>query len=289
MQKVTFINAKGENISFYANPPFILNSIEGLGDVPNSINSQKSPYQDGETYIDTRLGPRPIPITFTIKGKNYGEISNYRRQISAIFNPRLGEGTLIYEIENIRREIVVVCDGSPSFPSGNSRGNTFQVGAIDLIAHNPFWVTEENTDQLVVWEGGLTFPLQFPTTFASLSASKSKLLVNDGDVETPILITFNGPATAPITVKNVTAGKYIQINRSLAVGEKLEINTAFGQKKVTKVLADGTRENATHYIKIPGSEFFNLEVGNNLIEYSTGSDYEQAGVSIQWRNRFLAV
>lgn len=283
MQKIKFINSKGESIDIGYQFPFFLNKIEGLGDVESDITSQKSPYQDGSTFISSVLKERPISIEVAVLKRN----PEYKQILSRVFNPKLGEGTLVYENDNGKWEVKAISEHVPVFP--DDRPRIHQIALIDLFCPNPYWLTEENVDQLVVWEGGLTFPLQLPTTFASLSASKSKLLVNDGDVETPILITFNGPATAPITVKNVTAGKYIQINRSLAVGEKIEINTAFGQKKVTKVLADGTRENATHYIKIPGSEFFNLEVGNNLIEYSTGSDYEQAGVSIQWRNRFLAV
>jgi hypothetical protein len=290
MQKVTFTNSKGKSIEIGLEKPFLLNSIEGLGDVDAEIQSQKAPYQDGSTHIASVLKERPIPIGVTIRASSPQELSQLRAEISSIFNPRGGVGILKYENENGNWEISVVSEHVPTFPTGKSnRGEKFQRVLIDLMAFNPYWLKKEQIEQLVVWEGGLEFPLELPTIFANLSPNKSKILINGGDDETPIFVTFNGPATAPITIKNITTGKYIEINQNLSAGEKLEIDTAFGQKRVTKVLAHGTRENAFHYIKIPESIFFGLEVGNNLIEYSTGADYEQAGVTISWRDRFLAV
>jgi hypothetical protein len=283
MQKVTFINARGDSIVIGYQHPFFLNKIEGLGDVDAENQSQKAPSQDGSTYIDTVLSERYIPIEVAI----LEDIQINRQFIAKIFNPKLGEGLLIYENDVVRREIKAVSEHVPKFL--DSRPRMTQAALIDLVCPNPYWLTEEQIDQLAVWEGGLEFPLELPTLFANLSSNKSKILTNDGDVETPIFVTFNGPATAPIRINNITTGKMIEVNQNLLAGEKLEINTTFGQKRVTKILANGTQQNAFHYIKIPESTFFGLEAGNNLIEYSTGADYESAGVTISWRNRFIGV
>lgn len=283
MKKLTFINAIGESIEFSYKRPLFLNKFEGLGDVDVIIDRQTSPYQDGSTHTNTpTLSERYISLEIAI----LEEKEHYRRMISRVLNPKLGEGTLVFEDEFIKREINVLPEHIPKFP--DNRGLSHQMVFIDLIALNPYWLSEEQVDQLVVWEGGIEFPLELPTFLAEQSESKEKILLNNGDVETPLRIVFNGPATSPIKVINKTTNEFIQVNQSLGEGEKLEINTTFGQKRVTKVLVDGSRQNAFHFITLP-SIFFQLQRGNNLIDYSTGADYERAGVSIAWRNRFLSV
>lgn len=281
MQKVTFINARGESIELY-NSPFFLNSIEGLGDVDADVQSQKSPGQDGSTFISVVLEERHIPIEVAI----VKDLQVNRQLISRVFNPKLGEGTLIYENDIVRRELKAIAEHVPKFP--DDRPRLFQTATIDLVCHNPYWTSEDKATQLVIWEGGLEFPLQLPTFFSQLSTNNNKLIINSGDVETPVLISFEGPATSPIRIDNVTTGEFIQINQSLLAGERIEINTAFGQKRVTKILADGSQQNAFQFITID-STLFNLVYGNNILSYLISGDYERAGVTVTWRERYLGI
>lgn len=282
IMKITFINSRGDSVVLDHGSPFFINKIEGLGDVNASIWTQKAPKQDGSTYIDSMFEERAISIEIVIR-KDY---ETNKQILSKVFNPKLGEGLLIYENKGLKREIKAVSEHVPVFPDNRPRRT--KIALINLLCPNPYWTTEEQIDQLVVWEGGIEFPLQLPTEFARMSESKAKILFNEGDVETPIFVAFNGPATAPIRIENKTTGEHITVNQTLLEGERLEINTAFGQKRVEKVLVDGNRQNAFHFIALD-STFFNLIPGNNLIDYSTGEDYERAAVSITWRNRYLAV
>ncbi|MFS1511757.1 phage tail family protein [Chengkuizengella sp. SCS-71B] len=287
MQKITFTNTNGLSVEL-GGAPFLLSKIEGLGDVEADIQTQKAPYQDGSTHIQSLLTERFIPIEVTILGTNRNDISAKRELLSSVFNPKV-KGVLKYENDRVTRWIDAVSEHVPTYPSGlDNRTNRFQKVIIDLICPSPFWTTEEQVDQLVIWQGGLEFPLELPTTFAEQSESKSKILINEGHVETPIRIAFEGPATAPIRVENVTTGEFMEVNQDLSEGELLEINTAFGQKKVEKVSSVGVRSNAFHFVSLD-STFFQLGVGNNLIDYSTGQEYESAGVTIAWRNRYLSV
>jgi len=289
VETVTFKNRLGESITF-GGPPFYLQKINGLGDVTADNQTQRAPYQDGSTYIDTTLDERYIDIEFLIVnelGEGYGKVSEKRSRIARVLNPKLGLGILRYENESVVREIYCVAESVPIYPD-ESRVKTLQKGMVTLRAPNPYWLTEETSDQLTVWEGGLKFPLRLPTKLARMSLNKSKIILNDGDAETPFEAIFNGPATSPIRLINKTTNKYIEVNQSLLEGEKMIISTAFGKKRVTKVLVDGTRINAFHFITM-GSSFFNLIQGNNLLDYSTGADYERAAVQIIYRNRHLAV
>lgn len=286
MERIIYTNKNGKQIAFDQQYPFVLKNKDGFGNVENVIQTEKGYNQDGASFVSSNLEIRNLIIKGFIEGSDYKDLLRNKREMIRTLNPKM-PGILEYQNDLGTFYIDVIPEFAPVFDEANATLlMSFQVV---WKALDPYWYTQDETDQLAAWEGGLRFPLVFPTAFSRLSTSKSKLLVNNGDVETPIIVTFNGPVTAPITIKNVTNDKYMTVNRGLIAGERLEISTKFGNKKAIKILADGSTENATHYLKIPGSEFFNLEVGNNLIEYSTGIDYEQAGVSVQWRNRYLAM
>src|SRR5690625_56324 len=113
MQKVTYTNSRGESVVFSHRPPFILSNIEGLGDVDADVQSQKSPYQDGVTHIDTNLEPRFINMEISIVEKNVDE---YRRYLSKVMNPKL-DGILKYEDDSVVREIECINEHVPNYPT----------------------------------------------------------------------------------------------------------------------------------------------------------------------------
>ena len=143
MQKVTFTNARGVSISFGYSSPIILSSIEGLGDVAAENLSQRSPYQDGETHVDTRLEPRYIPVRFLL----IGNVTQNRKNIASILNPKLSEGILRYENGGEVREIACIPESVPYFPSGDARGPNYQEGTVTFKAHNPYWQSIEETTE----------------------------------------------------------------------------------------------------------------------------------------------
>ncbi|MBT2661951.1 phage tail family protein [Bacillus sp. ISL-45] len=289
MERIIYTSSNGEIIRFDG-PPFYLSRISGLGEVDAELQLQKSPYQDGSSLMGSVLQEREVTVEFLIEQQAYSEVSDSRAKIARAFNPKLKPGIIRYENDFVVREIEAIADSVPIYPDGHSnRSMTLQKGMITLTCPNPYWKSEDQVEQLAVFESGLTFPVTFPTAFAQQSPSKSKLIMNEGDVDTPIEVTFTGPATAPIIIRNETTGKMIEVNQSLLDGEKLVINTEFGKKRVTKVSTTGIETNAFNQINISTSELFQLIAGNNLLSYSTGQDYERAPVIIKWKNRYLAV
>lgn len=287
-EKVTFINSRGQSVELTNRRPFLLQSVDGKGDVEADVQMQKAPFQHGNSYIGSQLQSRPLALAVSILTDSKVGLLEKQQYLASVFNPILGEGRLIYENGNTKREIQAVSENIPVFPTGSdNKGHRFQRTLINLICPSPFWVEGDNVEQLVNWEGGLQFPLELPTFFAEQSENKDKIILNKGDVETPLFIIFHGPASAPIKVINHTTNEFIEVNQNLLEGEKLEINTSFGRKKVTKVLSDGTQQNAFHFISLD-STFIQLAHGNNLIGYMTGG-YDSAGVSISWKNRYLSV
>lgn len=283
-EKVVFINSKGQSIELTNRRPFLLESVEGRGGVEANIQMQSAPFQDGATHIDTNLSTRALTLHVTLIADSRDELNNLRNQISALFNPKIGLGTLIYRNGNAEREIKVTVDGSPAFPVGDAKGKWYQRTAINLIAPDPYWRgTEIENYKLEDFVGNFRFPFRFPVRFAA--RGDSRLLLNKGDVPTPIKVEFRGPVTNP-KITNITTGEFIRVNRAIPVGFKLILDTSFGNKRVEIVAPDGIVQNAFHYIDLE-STFFNLDVGENRFGFITEGGNPE--VYVEYKHRYLSV
>src|SRR5690606_24488924 len=130
MEKITFINSKDQSVELGNDAPFILTKIEGTGAVNADIQTQKSPFQDGETYIDNTLEPRSLSIEIMVLAEDKEEMMKNRRKLLQVFNPKLGPGKLIYEFGNNRKEIEAISELAPVFPDAGDFKDTMQPGLI---------------------------------------------------------------------------------------------------------------------------------------------------------------
>ncbi|HHX82458.1 MAG TPA: phage tail family protein [Pseudomonadaceae bacterium] len=282
MEQITYTNKRGQSVVLGDSAPYILTKLEGAGAVQADIQTQKAPYQDGVTHINTLLEPRSLSIELTVLGADEAETYARRRKLVQVLNPKLGAGVLRYEVGGIVREIEAVPELAPVFPPDRVHGDVMQPGLLQLLCPSPFWMEAyTESEEIVTWIGGLRFPWRLPSRFA-MKGPKIINIVNQGDVETPVRIEFRGPATNP-RVTNQTSGEYIQVNRELLHGDLLVIATDFGAKRV-----EINGQNVFNWIDL-GSTFWQLQVGDNVIEYSSDDPVEAATVSISYRTRYVGI
>ena len=283
MFKLRFTNSRGESIELFGRP-YRLIRVEGLGDVEADVQTQKAPYQDGSTLIDTTLEDRPIEIKLKITGSNEVELMNFRRKLSSIFNPKLGEGKLEY-IGTHHKVIGAASESVPFFPDGSTnRSRTFQKALINLRCPNPYWQSLDITEE-PAFEPLFEFP--FEGEFEMGMQRDRRIINNDGDAPAPIQVEFFGPAVSP-TIINNTTGEYIKINQTLGENEKMMIDTTEGIKSVYFVDEDGNERNVFNWIDL-GSTFFKLQVGENDVEYTADSDIQGADVNIIYNKLYVGV
>ncbi|MGG2988742.1 phage tail family protein [Geobacillus stearothermophilus] len=285
MQRIIFTNARGQSVELKSSAPFLLQSIDGLGDVDADIQAQKAPFQDGSTYIDSVLQERAISLEIVILASDKPTLFKRRQFLASVFNPKLGQGILRYENGETIREIEAVPDGVPVFPSGReNRGPFFQKALVNLLCPNPFWKSPEITEE-PTFEPLFQFP--FEGVFEIGMQRDNRIIVNDGDAPTPVFIEFYGPAVNP-KITNKTTGEFIKVNQTLQEGEVMKIDTTPGKKSVYFVQPDGTERNVFNWIDLE-STFFQLVVGENEIEYSADSDIQGAVVNIKYHKLYNAV
>lgn len=285
MQRIIFTNARGQSVELKSSAPFLLESIDGLGDVDADIQTQKAPFQDGSTYIDSVLQERAISLEIVIIASDKPTLLQKRQYLASVFNPKLGKGVLRYENGETIREIEAVPDGVPTFLSGReNRGPVFQKAIVNLLCPNPYWKSTEITEE-PTFEPLFSFP--FEGMFQIGIQRDARIIVNDGDAPAPLQIEFHGPAVNPIII-NKTTGEFIKVNQTLQEGEVMKIDTTPGNKSVYFIQPDGTARNVFNWIDL-NSSFFQLVVGENEIEYSADSDIQGAIVNISYRKLYNAV
>ena len=283
MDSVIITNKNGESIKLGNQAPYFLESIDGVGEVPVALESQKAPKQDGSTFIDNTLDNRAVSIEGTIITKgDPGAVLKTRRLMQRVLNPKLGSVTVTYYQQSQVKEIIGIAETTPVFPGGSgSKGLYYQKFLLHLICHEPFWLDPYfESREMSYLMGGIQFRLMLPTMFSYRGFKRRA--INGGDVATPVEIEFKGPAVNP-TVSNLTTGEFITVNRELQEDDVLTISTAFGQKYV-KI----NGQNAFHYIDLD-SIFWQLRPGENILSYQSNNDSIKTKVLIKWKNRYVGL
>ncbi len=282
MFKLQFENSRGVSIELFGRP-FRLMKVDGLGDVSAEIQSQRSPFQDGETYIDSVLEPRFISIELKIYGQDAADTEAKRRRFASIFNPKLGLGTLTYVRGDEKKKIEAVAEAVPSFPDGQgNRSSTSQRVLLFLKAPNPYWRSINITEE-PAFEPKFRFPISGP--FIMGIQRERRNIINDGDAPAPIIIEFFGPALNPAIINNTT-GEFIRIKQELQENERMMIDTS--DSSVFFIGEDGTKRDVFPWIDMD-STFFHLELGENDIEYTADSNIQGTIVNISYSKLYNAV
>lgn len=283
MYQILRYRSSAGDIEFSNKAPIILQNITGLSETKANNITTKFINQDGESYKQSNLENKEMIISFAIVSNSNDEYMECRDKILRIVNPKLGEAELVYLYLGIERTIKVILDGTPSMPMKSSKN--FTEGEVTLIAHKPYFEDLEIGEQISTWIGGMKWKFSLPFRMKQKGESKRKIY-NEGHVDTPVKIYFKGPAVNP-SVINHTTGEFIKVNRTLSSDDTLIINTEFGNKTV-EIERNGVVTNAFHYIDLD-STFFNLEVGDNLIEYTTENDLTPQSVEVKYNNRYLGI
>lgn len=269
MNKIVF-KSNNKKLEVGRGKEFRLLEIDGLASGDISINSIPNLLSDGSRTTEKSIKSRLIPLVIEYQGAD-NKIG--REKAIRFFNFKhegimtIGNKSIKYEVSGFNGKLINV-------------HNPFKC-LIHLLCNKPYWFSEAISKEVVQWEGGLTFPLVLPTTFAT-EGEREFNLINDGDVDTPIKIEIAGPATKPKII-NASKDEYIKIKKKVELGETLVITTEFGNKRVD---IDGV--NAFSYIDLD-STFFQLQVGDNIIKLETEELNENSKIKIEYRNRYLGV
>ena len=288
MDEIVITNKDGVSITLGNQAPYFLETIGGIGELSVTIESQKAPGQDGLTYIDNTLDGRPITIEGMIITRGDPDaILTAKGQMRRVLSPRLGPVTITYQQRGQVKQIQGLAETTPVFPtSQGSKGFYYQKFLIQLLCHQPFWLEPwSNYALLAAVLPGFDFPLEIHKDGIEMSTISQGTVVLDnlGEVETPLLFEFRGPAENPC-ITNEDTGEYVRIKRYLQADERMIISTEFGNKRVEVYKDDGTIK-AFHRIDLD-STFWQLpKVKHGYTSADVGAD--DAEIHIKYYFRYL--
>jgi hypothetical protein len=279
--------------SLYENSEVALTNNYDLGAAEGIISSQVAPYFDGEGIYDETLAPRDILFEYHLISDSNAARDLLIQTLKTAFNPKDKLGLLTLTLGGgILRSIWCIPNGEPYCLPGTARRPTRQIVQVKLRAPRPFFFDPEiKTATLASFSGGLSFPFRTPWTFGT--ASSTVTITNNGNVPTPVIITFHGDLTNPrVDITNIKDGiettKFIKAVMTLAAGEVLRIDTSLGQHKVEYIVGS-SNTNGFQYLDSE-SEFFWLMPGDNLISFSSSSAIgASATCSIEYFEQYIGV
>lgn len=289
MQKIIFKNNRGQSITLGNSRPFILEKIEGTGSPNTTILSSKAPGQDGKSYHGSLLEERILPITGAIVGTDTEDMYRKRQLLCSIFNSKV-EGQITYTNNAGEHTIKCVVENSPTF---KDKVGNIQKFLIQLYCPNPFWMDiKESKKEIALWMGDFHFPLIILPEGIIMGHRISNLIVNvfnKGDVECGMRIEFKALATVVNpSLFDVNTRKFLKVKRTLQAGDKLVVNTSFGNKKVEIIRSNGTKENVFNWIDLQ-SEFLQLQVGDNLFRYDAEKGLDNLEMALYYKPLYIGV
>lgn len=210
MQRLSFTNSKNVSVEL-TKDPFGITEWEGFSGVDMAVQSQTVPFVDGSVFIDTLLENRDLSVTLAMQD-NGSLRTRYelRRQLISVLNPKLGEGTLIYENDFLKKQIKCI-PNVPVFQNHNSNDSGAPKASLSFVACDPYWE-------------------DISPTIVNFSLTEQPTITNGGDIPVQVKLSISGQCSN-VRVSNVTTES--QIGLTGTITEPVEISTRFGNKTVT--------------------------------------------------------
>lgn len=279
-----------------------ITKVSGLESSELEISTSDNALVDGVSVDGKKIGKRPIHIEAKFKsGRNNPE---NRAAVIKFFNPKYTGKALITNM-GISRNIEYELEG---WTFAEQRNLDTRLGIIvDLICPDPYMLNVDNFGKnMAHYTKQFHFPWhslarratnknQYPEKARGLmlggmimgyrTLHKEVVLANDGDVSTGVQIQFvatRGTVKNP-KITSVKTGQFMRVVCDMVAGDVLLIDT---NPRYQVIELNGV--NFYHHID-RRSEPFELEVGDNYLEYDADENYTNLDVNLYYRPKYLGV
>ena len=276
--------------------------VSGLESSEIEISTSDNALIDGASVDGKKIKPRPIHIEASFRSnKNNAE---NRANIIKFFNPKY-TGKALITCMGVSRNIEYELEG---WTFAQYRNMDSKLGiVVDLICPDPYMLNVDNFGKnMANITKCFAFPwrmttsrvknkLEYPPeargmllggmTMGYRTLHKEVVLSNDGDVPTGVQIQFiatRGPVTNP-KITNTRTGQYMRVNVAMQLGDVLLIDTNDRHQVITL-------NGVNYYQHIDRkSEPFQLDVGDNYLEYDADENYTNLDVNLFYTPKYLGV
>lgn len=259
-------------------------SATGFTSPSAEIFRSKSPNKKGSKYNGSTLNERYITLVIKI----LGDVEVNRNKLYAwIDSEQYVKINYQNKLKNVYCEGYIEESDIPMFDDNETI-------IVNLVCPDPYWKDLESiyTD-ISTLVSEFTFPFAIDKEgipFSTILSDDQKNVFNAGN-ETGIMIQaiFSGNVTGLKIFNGNDISQYIKFKNSLTFneGDLLDINTDSSPKTITRIKADGTKENILKYVD--GRPYwFTLKKGNNVFGYEC-NDETLVDLKIMFNNKYLGV
>lgn len=270
--------------SYEENADYFLDSLDGVYEIKNSVITTENTMIDGSVYQSSRTPGRNIVINALI-------FSDYKAKRDALYRVfRKGRQGIFRHIDEDGeiREIAYYAESVIPDEKGVVRSVQISLVCPDPMFRDPY----AETVQMAGWENLFEFEVEFTgaVELTRRRAAQIESIDYDGTIDEAgleILIKAAAAVTNP-SVTHIGKAQTIRIETELEDGEGLRITTGLNDKRVYLVSSNGEETPADGLIS-EDSEFLQLGIGGNSIQYDADSGAENMDVTIRYYRLFAAV
>ncbi|MCC8023553.1 MAG: phage tail family protein [Clostridiales bacterium] len=287
------LDLDGRQIEIGKRKTYELVSVDGLESPDYELDTTAQAMYDGDVYKGGRVAGRTITIE-----ADYRDIQTARarrQELISFFRPRT-KGRLTVDYMGSQRYIDCYVN---SFKC--SRSNLYQpLGLIvSLYCPHPYFFDVKGFSKNMAAKLPLmTVPFAVPmgqkfALSANLFQSEASI-VNPGDKETGFTVRFaaaRGEVVNP-AIRNLSTGELIRVNYTMPHNSSFVINTTPGSKTIlySGEYLSSILENQNWTYRMDWSTtFFQLQRGENVLQYDADSGYTNLDVFLNWNAEYLGV
>lgn len=277
-------NESGERLQLSQNINYDVVKIDGLNPPSATLNTTAVAGYDGEQYNSGRVNTRNIVLTIVINP----DIETNRLNLYKIF--RTKQYIKLYFKNNSRNVFIdgrietIECDYFA----------IRQTMQISMICFQPYFCEVDSYAILKHKTPMLEFPVEFlpeGIEFSTINDDPKIKVVNSGEVETGMFIilrAIGGDVHKP-TIYNSRTSEKIELNvDTLSEGAEIRINTNKGERSIWLITELGYGENIINTLS-RDSTWLQLNIGENVFEYTTYSGDENLEINIIYNNKYQGV
>ena len=253
------------------------------------ITTAKAPGQHGITPIDDLFGERKVSFDIIIQSTSLENQQALVAQLATALNPTAGIGTL-RRVNEDGTEYDLYC--KPDLPTISTDGTLDAVQAsLSFVAQDPFLYSGSAQIVFIDATPEEFFPFEFP--FSLASGTSTATATNNGQIETPAIITIWGPITNPVivvtrTIAGATDTATLSLTKALVAGDSIVINTDTDIMTCMLYPVTGGSSNAMAYVDV-GSDFFSLYPGSNSIHLTSTTSASGSSLTVQWSDKYIGI
>ena len=262
-------NYRGEKLQLVPNANYIVD-LDGITGVTAAINTSVTGNSAGSSFNSSRSEEREVSLSIMPRG----DVEKNRIKLYRFFQS--GKFTRLY-YKNESRDVYI--DGYVKQAPDGSLFTSKETLDVNILCPKPYWKSKTSviTDISDVIPR-FTFPFAIdydaPIPFSEIERGTEKTVVNNGDVESGIIIELRADGNVSNIVIYDEYGGSFKINYSMISGDLITINTYRGEKSIT-LTRDGVETNMFKYVG-DNPTWFNLLPGDNIFMIeATGSDLLQ--------------